>query len=788
MAFRFFRRRQKIVIIIMVLLMVSFLLSFMFRGNSSRSAGYNPQIATTRFGPLTLKDRNAAKFDLDLLQQLRIGDAAFWYLLNANGQDVDLAYATLIQEADASGLTVSDSEADRFFEARELTGNQYLALLSQLRERFSGITDQRVRNAVKRWLKVTKMFVNEAVAPPASQAELRRLYRDLNEMLNLSVVRLDANDFLDQAQEPQPSRIVEQFNAFRETLAGFPDEDNPFGFGYKYPDRVQLQYLFIDRTAVERVVEPTDKQVMDYYIAHLDQFTKQLPADAEESGATTADGAASEPASDTTTSAPASGPAFRTVQMTFTEAREQVFQTLKNDMVQIAMRNLTDRAERLAEAVELPPDSPVNPYESVQRALIQPADDLLAKTIDVRIDSVPLSKAIEKLGRLAGVRIAYPWGEHGRRKLDPALRVSVRGDGITLAAALAQIDDQIRDWPKLTWARCTMLGDAIFPAGGVEFLPVVATQTPLLDVPQLQRDPVLGSAFTAPQDGQPLLYLAFGTRVLNPRGSGLELGREGPRMYVLGARPGRLLWRLLDAKPSMALEPVEDVSQLDEQVRKKVVEDLKLQQAFELASLKARQILAEARKATDLVDVAKKAGYEAWDTKFFARKMRVSPQEQLIKLAQLMGKMTPQIYMQIVLSRPHMFTWTRLQDLDLPGEEANRQFITEVFKLVPEDVEPPYPAGPGPMAVVPVPAARQVFVVQRIGYRPAVLGRFEHAENDKPAGRDELIYQLTQVRRYEAMVVWFSFDEIKRRCGFQLMGGEKAGESQPAAQTQPVGS
>src|SRR5439155_24486513 len=62
---------------------------------------------------------------------------------------------------------------------------------------------------------------------------------------------------------------------------------NPFGFGYKYPDRVKLQYIAIPRSDVRKAVESSKTpyewgvEARKYYMQNTYQFpsTQQAPKD-----------------------------------------------------------------------------------------------------------------------------------------------------------------------------------------------------------------------------------------------------------------------------------------------------------------------------------------------------------------------------------------------------------------------------------------------------------------------------------------------------------------------------
>src|SRR5688500_7803220 len=58
-----------------------------------------------------------------------------------------------------------------------------------------------------------------------------------------------------KAQPITAEQLNAHFDKYADTVAGDASDANPFAFGYKYPDRVKLQYVAITRADVRKVVE-----------------------------------------------------------------------------------------------------------------------------------------------------------------------------------------------------------------------------------------------------------------------------------------------------------------------------------------------------------------------------------------------------------------------------------------------------------------------------------------------------------------------------------------------------
>jgi len=93
-------------------------------------------------------------------------------------------------------------------------------------------------------------------------------FRRITERIDVATVVLKAADFADKAAEPSEEEIVEQYEKYRDNLPG--DRGRPFG--YKIPDRIQFKYLVVDAAVVAKDVTVTEDDIKDYYEKNKDQL------------------------------------------------------------------------------------------------------------------------------------------------------------------------------------------------------------------------------------------------------------------------------------------------------------------------------------------------------------------------------------------------------------------------------------------------------------------------------------------------------------------------------------
>jgi len=115
-----------------------------------------------------------------------------------------------------------------------------------------------------------------------------------NETLDVNAVALEAGAFsklLDPNRPAAEDRLREQFNHYKGYFAGQIMDDNPFGFGYKLPARIQVEYMVVRLDDVlPMIAAPTQEQAEEYYQRNVQGlFTKQVPTDPNDPNSPTKD-------------------------------------------------------------------------------------------------------------------------------------------------------------------------------------------------------------------------------------------------------------------------------------------------------------------------------------------------------------------------------------------------------------------------------------------------------------------------------------------------------------------
>jgi hypothetical protein len=92
------------------------------------------------------------------------------------------------------------------------------------------------------------------------------------EKMDVEYVLFDTSESAGQTGKPAEEKIVEQFTKYKGFFDGDVNEDNPYGFGYKLPDRVQIEYIAVRLDDVAATIPlPTDQEKEEYYAQHKSQ-------------------------------------------------------------------------------------------------------------------------------------------------------------------------------------------------------------------------------------------------------------------------------------------------------------------------------------------------------------------------------------------------------------------------------------------------------------------------------------------------------------------------------------
>jgi hypothetical protein len=100
------------------------------------------------------------------------------------------------------------------------------------------------------------------------------------ETIDVEFVKFDSAVFAKTGNEPSEEKLAEHFDKYKKFFAGDVNDQNPYGFGYKLDDRVQLEYIAVKLDEIAATVTaPTEEEAEEFYQKHREEFTASVPSD-----------------------------------------------------------------------------------------------------------------------------------------------------------------------------------------------------------------------------------------------------------------------------------------------------------------------------------------------------------------------------------------------------------------------------------------------------------------------------------------------------------------------------
>ncbi|MCP4450684.1 MAG: hypothetical protein GY809_04430 [Planctomycetes bacterium] len=198
----------------------------------------------------------------------------------------NIYWLLLKKEARQAGMAVSNEVVRSLLNqiASELfNGLTYKQLMQQTMQRYS-LSEPDILKIYGNLMSVLQFARMATESHDATTSQIKHMASWTKETLSTELVKLDAADFLkleDPNALPSESLLTGHFNQYKGIESGSPSDENPWGFGYKLPDRIQLEYLVVKLDDVHKTIaQPSAQDLEDYYqrIAST-VFTREVSSD-----------------------------------------------------------------------------------------------------------------------------------------------------------------------------------------------------------------------------------------------------------------------------------------------------------------------------------------------------------------------------------------------------------------------------------------------------------------------------------------------------------------------------
>ena len=249
----------------------------------------------------------------------------------------------LSREAKRMGVQISRQQVEQF-----LSGQQGMAQRIDMLRENREVALSFVYDAVADFMRVMTASRLAMQGMDVAEPRVRLAVRDAYEKVSVKLVALRADEFLDPNEVLTDAELQQHFETYKDVL---PGEDERVGYGYRWPDRVRVEYLVADIDQIkeaqpETMVRRVESRALKYYRDHQEEFTVSEPA--------TTTAASTEPAS----SMPATSSQPVTRLKSYGEVKDELVDRLMTEQALKAAGQLIQRAgERLQEPwYEVRPD------------------------------------------------------------------------------------------------------------------------------------------------------------------------------------------------------------------------------------------------------------------------------------------------------------------------------------------------------------------------------------------------------------------------------------------------
>jgi len=186
-------------------------------------------------------------------------------------------------EAEQAGILISNSFAGEVLASTiyQMTGGGLSAnqVVRQIVEQ-GGISEEIILETFGHLLAIVVYAQNITSTEGLTTPQLMHMVSWDKEKIDVEFVKFDSSFFTQTQPSPAQAELVKHFEKYREFFPGQITSQNPYGFGYKYPEMVQLEYTALKLDEVASLVEtPRPEEAEEYFEKHRSEFTVSIPVD-----------------------------------------------------------------------------------------------------------------------------------------------------------------------------------------------------------------------------------------------------------------------------------------------------------------------------------------------------------------------------------------------------------------------------------------------------------------------------------------------------------------------------
>lgn len=266
---RYFRENSRVLLIVfMTLLVVVFLIGDVLQWMGRGSSTFNEKIGTAFGRTLYTGELVSTDTKIRLLDALGLP-----YPVQAPDQERSLAVHLLIEEAKRMGVSVGRQQVIDHLSRVGMPP----AAIDNVSRNFRMSLEQ-IYSTIGERLAVQILADLQSDGLVASESRMRMTYRDEAQEAEVRLSVIDANALLPWIPEPDAESLAKHFEEGKDRSDAHTD--TALKFGYRIPDRVQIEYLSVDPEAIKPDIAVTNSEVKSYFEKNAARYTKPGPTPA----------------------------------------------------------------------------------------------------------------------------------------------------------------------------------------------------------------------------------------------------------------------------------------------------------------------------------------------------------------------------------------------------------------------------------------------------------------------------------------------------------------------------
>lgn len=236
----------------------------LFSQSRSSPALMNQVMQMIRRNQFLISDKQLSE-----MYERTVSPAVYWVLLTS--------------EAESAGIRVPTADVGNLLGRiipQLFKGQSYSVVMNGIVNRFRA-SEETILETFGKLLAVLQYAQTICSVEDVTIPQVAHMASRSGSTLDAEAVQFPAKAFVDKQNPPTDEALKAQFDKYKGNFAGNVTEDNPFGFGYKLPDRIQLDYVALKLQDVAGIVQaPTQEEAEVYYRQNRQRlYTKEVPSD-----------------------------------------------------------------------------------------------------------------------------------------------------------------------------------------------------------------------------------------------------------------------------------------------------------------------------------------------------------------------------------------------------------------------------------------------------------------------------------------------------------------------------